>query len=163
MLTFKQRPTSAAVPHCVKMIRSQSPEDEARGASSIPMTARLVMPGEGYGIINRQTNEYALTSQGPDPLIEFYDLRYTEGFTPLGQFVSRYKLRTLVESVNRPVTLQNPGGVLLDTGCREWAVGAQPLQEVVAWAQAEAQAFTDRLAQDPAEASEEQAARQRQP
>lgn len=51
----------------------------------------LVRPGERYGRNDVLINEY------DDILVEFYDADFagTPNFGPLGQFVSRYLLRTL--------------------------------------------------------------------
>lgn len=54
--------------------------------------------------------------------VEFFDSRYTEGFTPLGQFVSRYDARSL---------MQRPRGPLaLDLGVPAWTVTADQFEEV---------------------------------
>jgi len=62
--------------------------------SGQPFRMRVVNNGDKYG------RDMCLTHSEDNPLIEFYDRRYShdvdpEG-TPLGQFVSRYYLSTLV-------------------------------------------------------------------
>ena len=54
--------------------------------------------------------------------VEFYDSRYVEGFTPLGQFVTRYDARSLIE---RPM-----GPLSLDLGVPAWTVTADQFEEV---------------------------------
>ncbi len=54
--------------------------------------------------------------------VEFYDSRYTKGFTPLGQFVTRYDARSLME---RPM-----GPLALDLGIPAWTVTADQFEEV---------------------------------
>lgn len=74
----------------------------------------LVREGDKYGRDN------CLTHDG-EPMVEFYDVRSAgkRGFTKLGQFVSRYYLKTLTE---RPV-----GGINLDGGVPEWTIAADPV------------------------------------
>lgn len=57
------------------------------------------------------------------PMIEFYDPRYQH--TPLGQFVSRYYIFTILE--------RDYGGLCLDGGIPEWTVSAEDMQEIRAW------------------------------
>jgi len=54
--------------------------------------------------------------------VEFYDSRYTEGFTPLGQFVTRYDARSLIERPRGPLAL--------DLGIPAWTVTADQFEEV---------------------------------
>lgn len=88
-------------------------------AHSAWFTMRVVEDGDAYG------RDMALTHSGDDPLIEFYDRRWDfetdpDG-VPLGQFISRYRLSTLMEP--------GPGGssvfetgITLD-GANAWRVG----------------------------------------
>ena len=57
------------------------------GTRQNPFTVRIVNKGDAYGRDN------CLTHSG-EPMAEFYDARYPH--TPLGQFVSRYYVSTLV-------------------------------------------------------------------
>jgi hypothetical protein len=84
------------------------------------MLVRIVEPGDGYGLYNRKTGEYALTNSKSAPLVEFYDL--DNDHTPHGQFVSRYYLSTLLE--------RESGGLCLDGGEPKWNVNANEMNEV---------------------------------
>lgn len=88
-------------------------------AHSAWFTMRVVEDGDAYG------RDMALTHSGGDPLVEFYDRRWDHDVDPdgerLGQFVSRYRLSTLMEP--------GPGGssvfetgITLDGG-NAWRVG----------------------------------------
>ena len=76
---------------------------------------RLVNDGEKYG------RDLCLTHNEQDPLIEFYDARYPH--TPLGQFVSRYYARTILETTPER-------GLSLDGGIPEWSVTSEELTRV---------------------------------
>lgn len=52
-------------------------------------TVRIIHEGDRYG------RDDCLTHDESEPMVEFFDKTYIEGFTPLGQFVSRYYLSTL--------------------------------------------------------------------
>lgn len=78
---------------------------------------RVVRPGDRYGLDDK------LTHVGEHPLIEFYDLTYTDKFGPLGQFVSRYHRSTLIES-------HHGYGLDLDGGVDAWKIDADAMQQV---------------------------------
>jgi hypothetical protein len=63
-----------------------------------------------------------------DSLVEFYDLRYTEGFTPDGQFISSYYLSTLKEQSSRPNT-----GLDLMGDVSSWKIDARAFSLVKDW------------------------------
>lgn len=78
---------------------------------------RIVCAGQGYG------RDDCLMHKGADPLVEFYDARYTEGFGPRGQFVSRYYMSTMLTT--------EPGtALILDGGIPSWVVSAGDMDEV---------------------------------
>lgn len=79
----------------------------------------LVRKGDKYGLDN------CLTYDEVEPMVEFYDADYAgkRGFTSLGQFVSRYYLKTLTE---RPIA-----GLCLDGGVPKWSIRAEPLADAL--------------------------------
>ncbi len=82
---------------------------------------RIVNLGDRYGL------DDCLTHDDADPLIEFYDLSYTKGFGPRGQFVSRYCAHTLAGHGGR--------GLNLDGGEPVWQIDAAALAPVIKTAQ----------------------------
>lgn len=57
----------------------------------IKFNIKVILQGENYGLND------CLTHEEKDPLIEFYDSRYIEGFDKEGQFVSSYYYSALKE------------------------------------------------------------------
>ncbi len=83
------------------------------------ITVRLVRKGESYGLAMKMvhTNE--------EPLVEFYDQRRLKSSRrPLGQFISRYFVWTILEG---------PGGLLLDTGSPDWSLTSETMHTVRTW------------------------------
>lgn len=82
-------------------------------------TMRVVGDGDRYG------RGMSLTHTGPDPLVEFYDRRWDHDRDPdglmLGQFISRYRLSTLLEPGRDGATVFETG-ITLDGG-NAWRVG----------------------------------------
>ena len=76
---------------------------------------KIIGTGDRYG------RGDCLVNDG-EPLIEFYDPRYQH--SPLGQFVSRYMVSTILE---------NTGGLCLYGGEPEWVVSAYDMAEIRAW------------------------------
>lgn len=85
------------------------------------LVARLLREGDRYGLND------CLTWEEKEPGIEFYDGRYPH--TPRGQFVSRYYLETLLESVQK-----GNRGLCLDGGVAAWALNPGELAGAVQWA-----------------------------
>ena len=83
-------------------------------------TVRVIEQGDNYGLND------CLTHEKQKPMVEFFDKTYIEGFTPLGQFVSRYYYATLVDALF--------GGINLDNGVDVWHVSAENVQDAVAFA-----------------------------
>lgn len=81
---------------------------------------RLIRQGDGYGVND------CLTNDSGQVLVEFYDNRYTEGFTPLGQFVSRYYAETLLMRPSRC-------GLSLHGGEPSWTVSPEEMEVAEAW------------------------------
>lgn len=82
-------------------------------------TMRVVGDGDAYG------RDMTLTHTGDDPLVEFYDRRWDfdadpDG-VPLGQFISRYRLSTLMGPGPGGSTVFETG-ITLD-GATAWRVG----------------------------------------
>lgn len=84
-----------------------------------PFTMRVVGDGDRYG------RGMSLTHRGHDPLVEFHDRRWDHDRDPdglmLGQFVSRYRLSTLLEPGRDGATVFE-AGITLDAGTG-WRVG----------------------------------------
>lgn len=57
-----------------------------------------------------------------EAVIEFYDLRYS--FTPDGQFISRYNLKTFLEG---------SGGLCLDGGVTAWNISGVTRVLIMKW------------------------------
>lgn len=106
--------------------------------TQVPMIARLVRPGEGYGLYNAKTNAYAMKNvdadgkPGKEMLVEFYDKRNKPSNDPIrAHFISRYYLSTLLEGKD----LDNPmHGLCLDGGIYEYQVDGKSLRDVLRWA-----------------------------
>jgi hypothetical protein len=88
-------------------------------AHSAWFTMRVVGDGDAYG------RDMCLTHAGDDPLVEFYDRRWDHDADPdgerLGQFISRYRLSTLLEPARDGQTVFETG-ITLD-GATAWRVG----------------------------------------
>lgn len=76
---------------------------------------KIIPTGGAYG------RNDCLTNDG-SPMIEFYDPRYQH--TPLGQFVSRYSVNTIID---------HTGGLCLVGGVPDWYVNANDMAEIRAW------------------------------
>jgi len=81
---------------------------------------RVVEQTDAYGL------DDCLTHESKDPLVEFYDTRYAH--TDLGQFVSRYRLSSLIEHRNR-----TKSGLQLDGGIPSWRISPKPFFELCDW------------------------------
>lgn len=76
---------------------------------------RIISKGESYG------RDFCLVHEDDDALVEFYDPKYTKGFGPDGQFVSRYYIYTLLGHHPGRVGLQLDG---------DWSISPKGVQEV---------------------------------
>ena len=94
-------------------------------------TVRIIHEGDRYGLND------CLTHDESEPTVEFFDKTYIEGFTPLGQFVTRYYLSTL-EEPKRPSEwlgdLSQASGLCLHGGIDVWSVTAQNVTDAIAFA-----------------------------
>lgn len=96
--------------------------------TNVPMIARLVRPGEGYGKWDEKNHEFLSGNQSNELVVEFYDARYNHAGPIEGQFISRYNLSTLEE-------VGQDRGLCLDGGVPDWNIGKKEFGEVVAWAE----------------------------
>jgi len=85
-------------------------------------TVRIIHEGDRYGLND------CLTHDESEPMVEFFDATYIEGFTPLGQFISRYYLKTLAKDDGADY------GINLDGGVGVWHVSAQNVADAIAFA-----------------------------
>lgn len=112
-------------------------------------TMRAVANGDRYG------KDMCLTHDADDPLIEFYDRRWDHDRDPegeaLGQFVSRYRLSTLLEPDAQGETAFDRG-LMLDAGAA-WSVSATGMRSCL-----DALRDAGLAPPDPEEAHEERAA-----
>jgi hypothetical protein len=88
-----------------------------------PWTVRIVFKGERYG-----RDGGPLLHEQDEPLVEFYDAEQdSTKFGPLGQFVNRYNITTLLSR-------KHPGMPLaLDLGIPRWTVSAEHMALVERW------------------------------
>lgn len=91
----------------------------------IPFNVKLVKQGEKWGRDNCLTHDKA------DPLVEFYDARYTK-LDPLGQFISNYYLSTLMNTQWGDCR----EGLNLYGGEPDWYIDKQGMTEVFEWLEA---------------------------
>jgi len=77
---------------------------------------KIIGTGDRYGRADCLTNDGA-------PMIEFYDPRYQHG--PLGQFISRYYVSTILE--------RDTGGLALQGDVPEWSISAADMAEIRVW------------------------------
>ncbi len=77
---------------------------------------RVVRQGDSYGLND------CLIHEGVTPLLEFYDRDYLgPDFTPLGQFVSRYRIDTL---------LDHSGGLALSGSVPKWRISSSEMDSI---------------------------------
>lgn len=87
----------------------------------VRFNVRILREGDPYGASR------ALFWEHEDrPGVEFYDTRYVEGFTPLGQFVSRYFVDTIL-------AMAAFGGLHLLTSEPSWKIDGQSMRVVREW------------------------------
>lgn len=88
-------------------------------SDKIDWTVRIVYPGQRYGMDFKLINN-------DGPLVEFYDQRYEH--TPLGQFVTRYRVKTLMENYD-----DSSAGLSLDGNTEAWVLSNLAYAEVIEW------------------------------
>lgn len=90
-----------------------------------PWTVRIVFKGERYGLDGGQLHEQ------DEPLVEFYDAEQDIAtFGPLGQFVNRCNITTLLSRAHSGMPLCLHGGYPND-----WTVSAPHMGLVEHWLQ----------------------------
>jgi len=100
---------------------------DVTAANGVPFRVVLLLDGKSTNF--PASNRW----RGKLPLVEFYDARYrnVRGFTPDGQFVSRYYLETLL-SVD-PGHERSRRGLDLEGGVPDWTIDAITMRTVAAW------------------------------
>ena len=93
---------------------------EVVNESGRTFTVRIIHEGDNYG------KDDCLTYEKSEPIIEFFDKTHAGSDTPLGQFVSRYYLKTIDDGESR--------GINLHGGVDGWEVSAQNVQDAIAFA-----------------------------
>lgn len=109
-----------------------------------PFGVRIVREGDCYGLDDMLVYEPCGRGErfiDGDPLIEFYDMRYTDRFGERGQFVSRCYRSTLMEHDGRY-------GLNLDGGVPAWHIDAEAMQQVFRLLTSTFQAELDRLREE---------------
>ena len=97
---------------------------------SLDVTAANGVPFRVVLLLDGLSDNYpwAPSADGTKPVVEFYDARYrnVRGFTPDGQFVSRYYLESLVGRFDRY-------GLDLQGDVPDWTIDASTMRTVAAW------------------------------
>lgn len=92
-------------------------------ANGVPFRVVFLPEGKTFGT-------YTKWPEDSEPMVEFYDLRYTKNFGPDGQFVSRYHVDTIL---GRSEYGSGVGGIDLYGGVRDWSVDDDTMAKVRAW------------------------------
>lgn len=92
-------------------------------SNNIPFLVNIVEAGENYGLNNCLVHEKA------DSLVEFYDQRHMH--TPLGQFVSRYYMSTMLDKRSQDKGLNLEGSV------PEWQINKEEMIIIKDWLSSE--------------------------
>lgn len=97
---------------------------EVRSVVGAPIIARLLLPGDAYGL------EGCLAWEHEEPGLEFYDASQDQAkFGPFGQFTGgRYYLGTLLESFGQHA------GLVLQGGVPEWSIPAREKDAAIVFA-----------------------------
>jgi len=102
------------------MTNSKHPALDVTATNGVPFRVVLLLDGK--------SDNFPAASEQTEPQVEFYDLRYrnVRGFTPDGQFVSRYYLETLVGRDRRY-------GLDLQGDVSDWTIDASTMVSVILW------------------------------
>jgi hypothetical protein len=93
---------------------------DKEGKPSNKWIVRIVKPGERFG------QGYSLVhNKSEDCLVEFYDATQDKDKFPIGQFVTRYYYKTLIE--------KNNTGLALDTSVDSWYINAKNMEQIRKW------------------------------
>jgi len=104
------------------MTNSKHPSLDVTATNGVPFRVVLLLDGKS---VNFPSTNPLL---GTEPMVEFYDARYrnVRGFTPDGQFVSRYYLESLVGRDRRY-------GLDLQGDVSDWTIDASTMLSVILW------------------------------
>lgn len=113
--------------------RAHSTTLQLTSEAGTPILARLVLAGDGYGVWNQETRQWARTHgledglhQAPRPLVEFFDRRFQE--TPFGQFTGhRYYVGTFLAGCGYGAEVRPQDDV------PAWHIDANTRQQVELW------------------------------
>ena len=104
------------------MTNAKHPSLDVTAANGVPFRVVLLLDGksDNFPAVGRYYEA--------GPLVEFYDARYrnVRGFTPDGQFVSRYYLESLVGRDRRY-------GLDLQGDVSDWTIDASTMLSVILW------------------------------
>jgi hypothetical protein len=122
------------------MTNAKHPSLDVTAANGVPFRVVLLLDGKS---VNFPAASAKFTSLwGTEPLVEFYDARYrnVRGFTPDGQFVSRYYLETLLGRDEQPLSAGKSRryGLDLQGDVPNWTIDATTMRTVGRWLRTEA-------------------------
>lgn len=103
-------------------------KDFVSSATDVPMKARLVRPGEGYGAY--RDGQYMAKNDSDELMVIFYDRSLDTGCPMKANQISFYALSTLMEG-----GLPKKGGLNLEGGEPAWQIGPKEYTEVLEWAE----------------------------
>lgn len=92
------------------------------------MKIKLVFRGDTFG------REHCVTHKDSEPLVEFYDARFTDGFEPEGQFITRYSL-SMLDGTNRWCRGGSISGrtLCLQSDIPNWTVDGINTAKIMTW------------------------------
>jgi hypothetical protein len=108
------------------MTNSKHPSLDVTAANGVPFRVVLLPDGKSDNF------PYSGSWRSTEPLVEFYDARYrnVRGFTPDGQFISRYYLETLL---TRGACRGEGYGLDLQGDVPNWTIDATTMRTVAIW------------------------------
>ena len=112
------RGTFEVIEECPKFIEKEFDFGKKNGSYSGKWKVRLVKKGEKYG------REYCITND-KNTIVEFYDMTVDKNSFPIGQFVARYNLETLLE--------RNKCGLCLDGSVSAWSINSECYEMIDRW------------------------------
>ena len=112
------RGTFNVIEEMPKFIEKSFDFGKKNGSGSSKWKVRLVKKGEKYG------RDYCITND-KDTLVEFYDMDVDANSFPIGQFVSRYNLETLLEGKHN--------GLCLNGEVKAWYINSECYDLIDRW------------------------------
>lgn len=106
---------------------------------SVPMRARIVRKGEGYGRFNAETNAYPIKNTSTELFIEFYDMNVTTTKDPMG---GRYLTRNLMKDFLARDKFEE---LVVHLEVPEWDVHPRDLEKVTEWARGQQKRLDSKL------------------